>query len=71
MNLIEVTIEKTNAKILLNVDMIGSLDSIDKDNPNSATDIGHLTHNNGGFKVKETLKVVLDKIRKSTELNIG
>jgi len=43
--------------IYLNVDMIG--DIIQHDN---CTVVGHLTHNNGGFKVTQDAEEILDLI---------
>lgn len=55
--MIKVTLSLNNKTIYLNVDMIGSI-SID----GMETKIGHMTHNNGGFKVKETAEEILKLI---------
>jgi hypothetical protein len=44
-----VTLSLNNKTIYLNVDMIGSIS-----NEGIGSKIGHLTHNNAGFKVIET-----------------
>lgn len=51
---VKLTSYTNNKPIYLNVDMIG--DIIESD---GYTRIGHLTHNNGGFKVIEDVQEVL------------
>jgi hypothetical protein len=43
--------------IYLNVDMIGDIIQDDE-----CTRVGHLTHNNGGFKVTQDVEEILDLI---------
>lgn len=43
--------------IYLNVDMIGDIVQFD-----DFTSVGHLTHNNGGFKVTQDAEEILDLI---------
>ena len=57
MRFIKVTL-KSNKIIYINPLMIGSL-YVDNDN---YTVIGHLTHNNGGYMVKESIEEVLKLI---------
>jgi hypothetical protein len=49
----------------LNVDMIGSIGEPGED---GLTKVGHLTHNNGGFPIKETKAVILKKIKESKNI---
>ena len=54
---VKLTSYSTNKPIYLNIDMIG--DIIESD---GYTRVGHLTHNNGGFKVSEEVEEVLELI---------
>lgn len=58
---VKLTSNNNNQPIYLNIDMIG--DIIESD---GYTRVGHLTHNNGGFKVREKVEEVLELIN---ELN--
>ena len=53
---------KSGRTVYLNKEMIGDLMMVEKDNQ-QFTRIGHLTHNNGGFYVIETVEEVLNKIK--------
>lgn len=57
LRLIKVTLSLNNITIYLNVDMIGSIY-----NEGKGAKIGHLNHNNGGFKVIETAEEILKLI---------
>ena len=46
----------------INIEMIGSI-AIYNDNGNIYTSVTCLTHNNGGFKVKETPEEILNLIK--------
>ena len=63
---IELTSFTNNKKIYLNVSMIGDLmRTSDHDFNKQAreyTSVGHLTHNNGGFKVVETPEQIMSAI---------
>lgn len=54
---VKLTSNNNNQPIYLNIDMIG--DIIESD---GYTRVGHLTHNNGGFKVREEVEEVLELI---------
>jgi hypothetical protein len=54
---VKLTSNNNNQPIYLNIDMIG--DIIESD---GYTRVGHLTHNNGGFKVREKVEEVLELI---------
>jgi hypothetical protein len=54
---VKLTSNNNNQPIYLNIDMIG--DIIESD---GCTRVGHLTHNNGGFKVREKVEKVLELI---------
>ena len=64
MKIIELTNCNDGGKIYINVDHIGHFyenkHSIEK--TFTYTTLGVTTHNNGGFKVKETIKQILNKI---------
>jgi hypothetical protein len=51
---IKLTQYNNNNAIYLNIDMIGDICESD-----GYTRVGHLTHNNGGFKVSEEVEEVL------------
>ena len=54
---IELTSMITKKSIYLNVDMIGDIMQDE-----GYTRVGHLTHNNGGFKVTQDAEEILDLI---------
>lgn len=54
---IALTSFNTKKTIYLNIDMIGDLYPGD-----GFTSVGHLTHNNGGFKVTQDVEEILDLI---------
>jgi hypothetical protein len=54
---IELTSSITKKPIYLNVDMIGDIIQDE-----GYTRVGHLTHNNGGFKVTQDAEEILDLI---------
>ena len=51
---VKLTSHNSNQPIYLNIDMIGDIIELD-----GCTRVGHLTHNNGGFKVSEEVDEVL------------
>jgi len=59
MKFIKVTSDKNDDNIFINVDMIGHI----YNDSNYITTIGVATHNNGGFKVSETIEEVLELIK--------
>jgi hypothetical protein len=63
---IELTNYTTNKKIYLNVNMIGDISrASDHDfnrEPREYTSVGHLTHNNGGFRIVETPEQIMSAI---------
>lgn len=52
---VKLTSYNNNNAIYLNIDMIGDICEITE----GYTRVGHLTHNNGGFKVSEEVEEVL------------
>ena len=66
MRLIKLTSFNTKMPIYINVEMIGSLSEVEEKDFNRElkkyTSVGHLTHNNGGFKVIESVKEIAKKI---------
>ena len=58
---VKLTNYNNNDAIYLNVDMIGDICEDD-----GYTRVGHLTHNNGGFKVSEEVEEVLYLISELT-----
>ena len=66
MRLIKLTSFNTKMPIYINVEMIGSLSEVEEKDfnrePKKYTSVGHLTHNNGGFKVTESIKEIAKKI---------
>lgn len=72
MRLIKLTMT-SGTSVYLNVEMIGDIfevsDKIEYGKTISGyTNVGHLTHNNGGFKIKETPKEILKLIEASRAL---
>jgi hypothetical protein len=71
MKLIKLTSHSGNSPIYINIDEIGHFNEgeVSKMNSNGVfkpekfTTVGVTTHNNGGFKVKETPEEILEKIR--------
>lgn len=64
MRFITLTLSDGNP-IDLNADMIGSIGEPKDD---GLTRIGHVTHNNGGFPVKEKKLVILKKIAEAKNI---
>jgi hypothetical protein len=62
MKLIKLTLFNSKTPIYINVEMIGSLNEIEERDfnrePKIYTSVGHITHNNGGFKVIESVKEI-------------
>ena len=62
MKLIKLTLFNNKTPIYINVEMIGSLNEIEEKDfnrePKKYTSVGHITHNNGGFKVIESVKEI-------------
>ena len=69
MKLIKLTLFNTKTPIYINVEMIGSLNEIEEKDfnrePKKYTSIGHLTHNNGGYKVIESVEEILKLLKES------
>jgi hypothetical protein len=67
MRLIKLTPFHTKTPIYINVDMIGHLLEVEETEYNRVTkkytSVGHLTHNNGGFRVIESIKEIFDLIK--------
>jgi hypothetical protein len=67
MRLIKLTPFHTKTPIYINVDMIGHLSEVEETEYNRVTkkytSVGHLTHNNGGFRVIESIKEIFDLIK--------
>jgi hypothetical protein len=67
MKLIKLTSFNTKKPIYINVEMIGSLSDVEEKEhnrePKKYTSVGHLTHNNGGFKVIESIKEIVELIK--------
>jgi len=65
---IELTRSSDNSKISINAKMIGDIceenEGSYQRNEIKFTRVGHLTHNNGGFKVKESKKEIFELIAK-------
>jgi hypothetical protein len=74
MNLIKLTSFKDNCSISINVEHIGHLYEVPdkmqygRINEPKHTVVGVLTHNNGGFRVKETIKQIEKLISNSRAL---
>jgi len=62
MKLIKLTLFNSKTPIYINVEMIGSLNEVEERDfnrePKTYTSVGHITHNNGGFKVIESVKEI-------------
>jgi len=77
MKLIKLTSHSDNS-IYINVDEIGHFNEgeVSKMNSNGVfkpekfTTVGVTTHNNGGFRVKETPKEIIEKIRNANSTQI-
>lgn len=72
MKLIQVTSSKKNQPVYINIDMIGHINSYTETGNYSGeikgrvvTNIGVITHNNGGFFVIENVERVISKIKKA------
>ncbi len=67
MRFIKLTSFYTKTPIYINVEMIGSLNEVEERDfnrePKIYTSVGHLTHNNGGFKVIESVDKILKLIK--------
>ena len=66
MKLIKLTSFQTKKPIFLNIEMIGSISDVEEIEYNRVTkkytNIGVVTHNNGGFKVTESVKEIAQQI---------
>jgi secreted PhoX family phosphatase len=64
---IKVTTLSDKKSIYINIDMIGHLYEVEEKDfnrePKKYTSIGHITHNNGGFKVIESVEEVFKRIK--------
>ena len=69
MKLIKLTSFNTKTPIYINVEMIGDLSEVEEKEhyreTKNYTNVGHLTHNNGGFKVIESVDKILELIKES------
>ena len=67
MRIIKLTPFHTKTPIYINVDMIGHLSEVEETEytriTKKYTSVGHLTHNNGGFRVIESIKEIFDLIK--------
>ena len=67
MKLIKLTSFNSKTPIYINVEMIGSLNEVEERDfnrePKKYTVIGTTTHNNGGFKVIESIQEVFNRIK--------
>jgi len=67
MKLIKLTSFNTKLPIYINVEMIGSLNEVEEKEytrvTKNYTSVGHLTHNNGGFRVIESVKEIVELIK--------
>ena len=67
MRFIKLTSFYTKTPIYINVEMIGSLNEVEERDfnrePKIYTSVGHITHNNGGFKVIESIDKILKLIK--------
>ena len=67
MKLIKLTSFNTKTPIYINVDMIGHISEVEETEytrvTKKYTSVGHLTHNNGGFRVIESVKEIFDLIK--------
>ena len=70
---IEVTaIDRGNNKLYLSVDGVGSISRTKKTNyglggDEMCTRIGHISHNNGGYLIQESVEEVLYKVQLANE----
>jgi len=63
MKIIKLTSKTTGEPIYINVDAIGHFYSYrDKDTDELITVVGVTTHNNGGFKVRDTVEQIKKKL---------
>jgi hypothetical protein len=69
MKLIKLTLFNSKTPIYINVEMIGSLNDVEEKDfnrePKKYTSVGHITHNNGGFKVIESVEEILKLLKES------
>jgi hypothetical protein len=69
MRFIKLTSFYTKTPIYINVEMIGSLNDVEEKDfnrePKKYTSVGHITHNNGGFKVIESVEEILKLLKES------
>jgi hypothetical protein len=69
MKLIKLTSFYNKTPIYINIDMIGHLYEVEEKDfnrePKKYTSVGHLTHNNGGFKVIESVEEILKLLKES------
>jgi hypothetical protein len=69
MKLIKLTLFNSKTPIYINVEMIGDLSEVEEKDfnrePKKYTSIGHLTHNNGGYKVIESVEEILKLLKES------
>ena len=69
MRFIKLTSFYTKTPIYINVEMIGDLSEVEEKDfnrePKKYTSIGHLTHNNGGYKVIESVEEILKLLKES------
>jgi hypothetical protein len=67
MKLIKLTSFNTKLPIYINVEMIGFLNEVEEKEytrvTKNYTSVGHLTHNNGGFRVIESVDKILELIK--------
>ena len=67
MKLIKLTSFNNKTPIYINIDMIGHLYEVEEKDfnrePKKYTVIGTTTHNNGGFKVIESIQEVFNRIK--------
>jgi len=67
MRTIKVTTLSDKRSIYINIDMIGDLSEVEEKDfnrePKKYTVIGTTTHNNGGFKVIESIQEVFNRIK--------
>ena len=70
MKLIKLTLFNSKTPIYINVEMIGSLSDVEEKDFNRVTkkytSVGHLTHNNGGFRVIESVDKILKLIKEAS-----
>ena len=70
MKLIKLTSFNTKTPIYINVEMIGFLSDVEEKDFNRVTkkytSVGHLTHNNGGFRVIESVDKILKLIKEAS-----